>query len=357
MIPLRLSMQAFGPYVARQELDLRPLRRSGLFLIHGPTGAGKTTVFDAICYALYGESSGAERTDRQMRSQLAPPDLRTEVDFQFALGDWQYRVWRSPAWEGPGRRGTRRALPAEATMHRRAASGNDALGHLPHLRVALPGLRVDVGNPHVVVALPEDVDLDAVDLTHAPSVEPVPADGINVEIVRFAAVNAAEGHLRMRVHERGSGETRSCGTGAVATVLAARAWLGEGAPTTWTVTVPGGRLRISLPAGTAHAPATHGTVSGRRRRGRKPTTVPVPRPPPATPDRRRARSRVSTTRSRRSSRPGMGAADSGLTSPPATPTLPAPMSPPRCRPFRAPDLAPPYRSPAVPRVRRRRVCP
>jgi diaminopimelate epimerase len=132
-----------------------------------------------------------------------------------------------------------------------AASGNDALVHLPHLRVALPGLRVDVGNPHVVVALPEDVDLDAVDLTHAPSVEPVPADGINVEIVRFAAVNAAEGHLRMRVHERGSGETRSCGTGAVATVLAARAWLGEGAPTTWTVTVPGGRLRISLPAGTA----------------------------------------------------------------------------------------------------------
>lgn len=126
MIPLRLSMQAFGPYVARQELDLRPLRRSGLFLIHGPTGAGKTTVFDAICYALYGESSGAERTDRQMRSQLAPPDLRTEVEFQFALGDWQYRVWRSPAWEGPGRRGTRRALPAEATMHRRAASGNDA---------------------------------------------------------------------------------------------------------------------------------------------------------------------------------------------------------------------------------------
>ncbi|MFN8076933.1 MAG: diaminopimelate epimerase [Kineosporiaceae bacterium] len=136
-----------------------------------------------------------------------------------------------------------------------AQAGHDALVHVRQSGVAMPGLRVDVGNPHVVVALPEDVDLASLDLTHEPVVEPRPDNGVNVELVRMLAVNALEGRLRMRVHERGSGETRSCGTGAVATVLAARAWLGEGAPTVWSVEVPGGRLRVALPPGS-------GVVSG-----------------------------------------------------------------------------------------------
>ncbi|HOU54365.1 MAG TPA: SMC family ATPase [Myxococcota bacterium] len=124
MIPIRLTVQAFGPYVQRQVVDFGPARDAGVFLVHGPTGAGKTTLFDAICYALYGQSSGAERTDQQMRSQLAPSTLRTEVELEFALGEWHYRCWRSPTWDRPALRGqgTTKAK-AEAHLHRRPAGG------------------------------------------------------------------------------------------------------------------------------------------------------------------------------------------------------------------------------------------
>ena len=115
--------------------------------------------------------------------------------------------------------------------------------------VALPGLSVDVGNPHTVVALGSTDLLAAADLTRAPHVEPVPPAGTNVEItVPLHESGSATGHLRMRVHERGVGETRSCGTGAAAAVLATRAWAGPTAPRVWTVEVPGGRLRVTVPA-------------------------------------------------------------------------------------------------------------
>jgi diaminopimelate epimerase len=119
----------------------------------------------------------------------------------------------------------------------------------------LPGLSIDVGNPHVVVALPDVEQLRSADLRTAPTVEPVPANGINVELVvplhllGGGTSAQAEGHLAMRVNERGVGETRSCGTGAVAAVVAARAWGGAGAPDVWLVDVPGGRLRVTVPAG------------------------------------------------------------------------------------------------------------
>jgi diaminopimelate epimerase len=117
----------------------------------------------------------------------------------------------------------------------------------------LPGLAVELGNPHVVVVLPDVETLASVDLTRAPIVDPVPVNGINVELVvpiHDQRVGVELGHLVMRVHERGVGETRSCGTGAVAAALAARAWGGAGAPDRWRVDVAGGTLQVSV-AGSA----------------------------------------------------------------------------------------------------------
>jgi diaminopimelate epimerase len=109
-------------------------------------------------------------------------------------------------------------------------------GHDP-----MPGLSLDLGNPHTVVALPDSADLTSLDLTRAPEVHPLPPDGCNVEFVR----PIAPGHIAMRVYERGVGETRSCGTGAAAAALATRWWSGaEPSIDDWRVDVPGGTLRV-----------------------------------------------------------------------------------------------------------------
>ena len=86
----------------------------------------------------------------------------------------------------------------------------------------VPALSLDLGNPHAVVMLPEGITLENLDLTEAPELHPEPADGPNVEFVRAVG----PGHIAMRVHERGVGETRSCGTGAAAAALATRFWSG-----------------------------------------------------------------------------------------------------------------------------------
>ncbi|WP_298226530.1 diaminopimelate epimerase [Gryllotalpicola sp.] len=116
------------------------------------------------------------------------------------------------------------------------------------LGLALDGLGVNVGNPHVVVALPSDDDLDALDLAYSPVLEPAPEAGANIEFVvpRDPLVKDGVGRIRMRVHERGSGETLSCGTGIVASALATRYWAGEGAPNDWSVEVDGGRLAVRM---------------------------------------------------------------------------------------------------------------
>jgi diaminopimelate epimerase len=126
---------------------------------------------------------------------------------------------------------------------RAAAAGTDATVELSGAAVGLPGLSVDVGNPHVVVALPDRDRLTAADLSRAPHVLPADPAGTNVELV--VPVHDAHAHLVMRVHERGVGETRSCGTGAAAAVLAARIWAGGRVPDDWRVDVPGGRLRVT----------------------------------------------------------------------------------------------------------------
>ena len=99
MRPLTLEMHAFGPYARSQTLDFRELGDRPLFLIHGPTGSGKSTILDAICFALYGETSGKERDGGQMRSDHAPADLRTRVVYEFAIGDRVYRIDRNPTYD------------------------------------------------------------------------------------------------------------------------------------------------------------------------------------------------------------------------------------------------------------------
>lgn len=107
----------------------------------------------------------------------------------------------------------------------------------------LPALSLDLGNPHTVVALPTSIDLGALDLHIAPKVDPHPEHGTNVEFVR--AIEHA--HISMRVHERGVGETRSCGTGAAAAALATWWWGGRPADQLdWIVDVPGGRLGVHI---------------------------------------------------------------------------------------------------------------
>ncbi|MCL4759894.1 MAG: SMC family ATPase [Rhodocyclaceae bacterium] len=105
MRPLLLTMQAFGPFAGVEEIDFTRLGERVLFLIHGPTGAGKTTLLDAMCFALYGDTSGGERDPRAMRSDHAAPGLATEVGFEFALGAERYRVARAPAQRRPKKRG------------------------------------------------------------------------------------------------------------------------------------------------------------------------------------------------------------------------------------------------------------
>ncbi len=116
------------------------------------------------------------------------------------------------------------------------------------LSVARPGLGIDVGNPHIVVALGSDEELEDLDLAFAPVLDPAPARGANVEFVVPAdpLVRNGVGAIRMRVFERGVGETLSCGTGVVASALAVRHWAGAAAPDVWTVDVPGGTLGVRM---------------------------------------------------------------------------------------------------------------
>lgn len=104
MRALRLRLRAFGPFAKDELIDFEKLGAQTLFLIHGATGAGKTSLLDALCFALYGESSG-ERKGRQMRSHHAVLDDMTEVSFDFALGQEEYRIWRSPEQSRARKRG------------------------------------------------------------------------------------------------------------------------------------------------------------------------------------------------------------------------------------------------------------
>ena len=118
MRPLHLTLSAFGPYAGQVEIPLEQLGERGLYLITGDTGAGKTTLFDAITYALYGEPSGNNRDPSMFRSKYAQPDTPTWVELVFSYGGQTYTVRRSPEYERPAKRGGGTTLQrAEAELH------------------------------------------------------------------------------------------------------------------------------------------------------------------------------------------------------------------------------------------------
>lgn len=106
MRPLKLTMAGFGPYAGVQELDFELLGRSGLYLITGDTGAGKTTIFDAITFALFGEASGNNREANMLRSKYAKATDPTYVELTFAYDGKEYTVKRNPEYERAKTRGT-----------------------------------------------------------------------------------------------------------------------------------------------------------------------------------------------------------------------------------------------------------
>ena len=149
--------------------------------------------------------------------------VRTADGYAVDMGPWEF------------------IFPAEAQ-----SKAMDALVSADGLEVARPGLSVSMGNPHTVVALAELGELAATKLFTAPVVDPKPANGTNVEFVVPAEplVHDGVGTITMRVHERGVGETQSCGTGACAAAVAIRHWAGSSAPNAWHVNVPGGVVDV-----------------------------------------------------------------------------------------------------------------
>ena len=115
MRPLVLTMEAFGTYIEKTEIDFRKFGKQGLFLISGDTGSGKTTIFDGIMYALYGETSAGSgknntgRNGEMLRSDFADPKQLTYVELLFESGGHEYKVWRSPAYERPGYKSMKQA--------------------------------------------------------------------------------------------------------------------------------------------------------------------------------------------------------------------------------------------------------
>lgn len=99
MKPIKLKMSAFGPYADVETVDFSAFDGKGLFLITGTTGAGKTTIFDAICFALFGETSGSSRNGEMLRSNFAKPLTRTYVELDFEHRGKKYRIIRNTSNE------------------------------------------------------------------------------------------------------------------------------------------------------------------------------------------------------------------------------------------------------------------
>jgi exonuclease SbcC len=135
----RLELTAFGPFAGTEVIDLDDVGSAGLFLLHGPTGAGKTSVLDAVCFALFGQVPGSRGSARQrLRSDHAPSDRRPQVLLELTVGGRRLEVARSPEWQRPKRRGSGTTKAQASTTVRELVDGewrpltsrNDEAGHL-----------------------------------------------------------------------------------------------------------------------------------------------------------------------------------------------------------------------------------
>lgn len=126
MRPIKLKLRAFASYASETVIDFRKLDGRKFFLIHGPTGSGKTSILDGICFALYGDTSGESRKGSQMRSDHSKPDMLTEVTFDFSIGRDKYRITRSPEQDRPKIRGIGFTTePPKATLWKRTGLDDD----------------------------------------------------------------------------------------------------------------------------------------------------------------------------------------------------------------------------------------
>ncbi|TKH09863.1 SMC family ATPase [Peribacillus simplex] len=129
MRPDILTMQAFGPYAGRETIDFNSLGERTMFVISGKTGAGKTTIFDGISFAIYGKASGEDRSGQDLRSQFAEDDMLTEVSLQFTLRGKTYLVTRSPQQERKKKAGEgTTTVGAKAELYEIVAEGKKLLG-------------------------------------------------------------------------------------------------------------------------------------------------------------------------------------------------------------------------------------
>ncbi|WP_284975380.1 SMC family ATPase [Arthrobacter sp. efr-133-TYG-104] len=121
----RLDLEAFGPFAAKQHIDFDQLGAQGLFLLNGATGAGKTSVLDAICFALYGSVPGARQEGKRLRSDHAAPGVEPHVVCEFSARGRRFEVTRSPAWDRPSARGRKGFTTQQAkTLLRERVAGN-----------------------------------------------------------------------------------------------------------------------------------------------------------------------------------------------------------------------------------------
>ncbi|MFO1444910.1 SMC family ATPase [Bacillus sp. Bva_UNVM-123] len=118
MRPLKLTLQAFGPYAEKEEIDFTLLGNRTMFVISGKTGSGKTTIFDGISYAIYGKASGEDRTGSDLRSQFAKDETITEISLLFSIRNKTYFITRAPQQEKRKERGTGfRTIHAKAELY------------------------------------------------------------------------------------------------------------------------------------------------------------------------------------------------------------------------------------------------